>query len=58
LLALFEPDTNCPAWMLQILRHIWIDKLRHKKVAGTTVPLDETLVTEETHFGEVEWSPG
>lgn len=42
----FEPGTNCRAWLLQILRHIWIDKLRHKKVAGTPVPLDEALVAD------------
>lgn len=54
----FEPGTNCRAWMVQILRHIWIDKLRHKKVAGRTVPLDETLVAEEARLDESEWSPG
>jgi RNA polymerase sigma-70 factor (ECF subfamily) len=37
----FEAGTNCKAWLLQILRNTWIDELRHRKVVGPTVPLDE-----------------
>ncbi len=52
----FKPGTNCRAWLLQILRNIWIDQLRRKKTAGTTMPLDETLVAEEKSDEETTWS--
>lgn len=52
----FKPRTNCKAWLLQILRNIWIDQLRRKKTAGTTMPLDETLVVEEKSDEETTWS--
>jgi RNA polymerase sigma-70 factor (ECF subfamily) len=39
-----QPGTDCKAWLLQILRNLWIDQLRHKKVAGNIVPLDEELL--------------
>ena len=39
----FEAGTNCKAWLFQIMRNIRIDHLRHRKVAGNSVPLDEEL---------------
>lgn len=52
----FRPGTTCRAWLLQILRNLWIDRLRHKKVAGTAVPLDETLVVEGPGAEPTRWS--
>ncbi|MCU0913565.1 MAG: RNA polymerase sigma factor [Planctomycetes bacterium] len=40
-----EPGTNCRAWLFQIMRNTWIDRLRHRKVAGNPVPIEEDLVT-------------
>jgi len=52
----FEPGSNCKAWLFQILRNTWIDQLRHKKVVGRTVPLDEALVAKEASVEETVWS--
>lgn len=52
----FKTATNCKAWLLQILRNTWIDRLRHKKVAGPMVSLDENLVDTQTHPAETTWS--
>jgi len=34
---------SCKAWLLHIVRNLWIDRLRHKRAAGTKVPMDENL---------------
>ena len=52
----FKPGTNCKAWLYQILRNLWIDRLRHEKVVGTTVTLDETLVATEPSDEKTDWS--
>lgn len=52
----FKPESNCKAWLLQILRNLWIDQLRRKQTAGTTVPLDEALVAEQGSGRETTWS--
>ena len=52
----FKVGTNCRAWLLQILRHQWIDRLRHQRVVGTEVPLDETLIDEQHSIKETTWS--
>jgi RNA polymerase sigma-70 factor (ECF subfamily) len=47
----FEPGVpagpQCKAWLIQILRNTWIDHLRHRKVAGTAVPIDEAMVADD-----------
>ncbi len=52
----FQPGTNCRAWLLQILRNTWIDRLRKKKIAGQTLPLEEEIIAERSHDNETIWS--
>jgi len=54
--ASFQPGTNCKAWLLQILRNVWIDQLRRKKVAGQELPLAEQIIAERNHDNEIVWS--
>jgi RNA polymerase sigma-70 factor, ECF subfamily len=51
-----EPGTNCKAWLFQIMRNLWIDRLRHKKVAGHVVPLEEDLVATPPEVQPTVWS--
>ncbi len=53
---LFEQGTNCKAWLLQILRNTWIDRLRHRKIVGRIMPLDEEILTETSKDHETIWS--
>ena len=54
---LFEKGTNCKAWLLQILRNSWIDRLRHRKVMGHAVSFDEEIIVEtENDDSETIWS--
>ena len=52
----FQPGTNCKAWLLQILRNTWFDRLRRKKIAGQALPLEEEIVAEQSHDYETIWS--
>jgi RNA polymerase sigma-70 factor, ECF subfamily len=40
----FQAGTNCRAWLLTILRNVWIDRLRHRQVAGPEVDITEHQV--------------
>lgn len=51
----FKPGSNAKAWLYQILRNLWIDRLRHEKVAGTTGTIDETLVAEPDNE-TIDWT--
>ena len=54
----FEPGSNCRAWLFQILRNTWIDELRHRRVVGTTVSIEESqpAVADPPHSKEVVWT--
>jgi RNA polymerase sigma-70 factor (ECF subfamily) len=52
----FQPDTNCRAWLLKILRNTWIDRLRKKKITGQTLPLEEEIIAEKSYDNETTWS--
>jgi RNA polymerase sigma-70 factor (ECF subfamily) len=51
-----QPGTNCKAWLFQIMRNLWIDRLRHKKVTGTAVPIEEDLVATPPEVEQTVWS--
>ena len=48
----FEKGTNCKLWLIRILRNTWIDRLRHKKVAGNVVPLEEEMLEQSGDISE------
>ncbi len=52
----FRAGTNCKAWLLAILRNTWIDLLRHKKIVGPQVPIEEALVPDRPHAEPTVWT--
>ena len=52
----FKAGTNCKAWLLQVLRNNWIDKLRRQKFIGRTFTLEEEVIAESPHRDETVWS--
>lgn len=52
----FRRGTNCKAWMLQILRNTWIDRLRRKKITGQGLPLEEQIIAERSNDNKIVWS--
>lgn len=52
----FRAGTSCKAWMLRILRNTWIDSLRHRKVVGTVLAIDEALVAAPAEAAQTTWS--
>jgi RNA polymerase sigma-70 factor (ECF subfamily) len=51
-----QPGTNCKAWLFQIMRNAWIDQLRHRKVGGNAVPIEEDLVATPPRPEQTVWS--
>lgn len=52
----FRRGSNCRAWLLKILRNTWIDGLRHLKVAGPAVPIEEAILAGKPESEETRWS--
>jgi RNA polymerase sigma-70 factor, ECF subfamily len=52
----FREGSNCKAWLLRIMRNTWIDRLRHRKVVGPKLPVEEQLLAEPEPPQETNWS--
>ena len=52
----FQTGTNCRAWLLRILKNTWFDELRHRKVVGPTVPVDDTPLQVRPSAEPTVWS--
>jgi len=52
----FREGTNCKAWLMRIMRNTWIDLLRHRKVVGPQLTVDETLVPAAKPPEQTVWS--
>ncbi len=52
----FREGTNIKAWLMRILRNTWIDKLRHRKVVGTVLPLEDEHPVKANGEDSQQWS--
>lgn len=52
----FREGSNCRAWLLRILRNTWVDRLRHRKVVGPQVPVEDNLLEDPQATEPTEWS--
>ena len=54
----FEPGSHCRAWLLRILRNTRIDELRHWKVIGATVSMEdcEPVTADPPPAAETAWT--
>ena len=51
-----QPGTSCKAWLLRILRNTWIDELRHMRVVGPQVTVDEAVLSGPEHAEKTVWT--
>ncbi|MBN1941663.1 MAG: RNA polymerase sigma factor [Phycisphaerae bacterium] len=52
----WQPGTNFKAWLLRILHNTWIDELRHRRLAGPAVSLDEQYLPDAETPRPPAWS--
>ena len=52
----FEKNTNCKAWLLSILRHKWIDLMRHRNAIGQVLQIDENIIAGREQNDEIKYS--
>ena len=52
----FRMGTNCKAWLLSIVRNTWIDQLRHRRVVGPRVSVDDLPLAEPARQEPTVWS--
>jgi RNA polymerase sigma-70 factor (ECF subfamily) len=54
--ASYSPGTNCKAWLLRILRNSWIDRLRHRKVVGSELQVDQLPLAADESVEDTHWT--
>lgn len=52
----FKTGSNCRAWLLTILRNVWIDELRRQSRREIPVELDDNLVVQPPEAEESAWT--
>ena len=52
----FKVGMNCKAWLCRIVRNLWIDQLRHKKVIGKEMPVEAEMLEETAPAAETSWN--
>ncbi|MFP4105008.1 MAG: sigma-70 family RNA polymerase sigma factor [Phycisphaerae bacterium] len=52
----YREGSNCKAWLMRILHNTWIDQLRHRKVVGPEVPVEEELIEQDEPVEPTSWS--
>ena len=52
----FQAGTHAKAWLYQILRNHWIDQLRRRKIAGSSLSLNDERVDDRPHVELTAWS--
>ncbi len=52
----FEQGTGCKSWLLRILRNTWIDNLRHMKIVGVSVSIQDVKIADKPGSEDITWS--